>query len=159
MKEDSNPQSRYINNRDRKFFNVAKAVAKTSNYHGTHVGCCVVYKGVAISVAANSEKTHPLQLEYNKLRSFDPNTSVNKLHAEIHALSLLVSSNKQIDWNKASIYIYREHKNGEKAISKPCPACYNLIKNLGIPYIYFIDEHSNYIKARTKDLKIVNYTN
>lgn len=48
-----------LSRREQKFFNVAKAVARTSNYHGTHVGCCVVNKGVVVSVGCNSEKNAP----------------------------------------------------------------------------------------------------
>lgn len=135
-----------ITNRDIKFMDVARATAKTSNYHGTHVGCCVVYKGVVVSVGCNSESTHPLQMRYNKYRDFDPKTSVNKLHAEVHALAWLI--NKNLDWSKTSIYVYRELRNGKPAISKPCPACSKLISDLGISQICYINEDGKEIKER-----------
>lgn len=137
---------KYITKKEKRFFDVAKSVAKTSTYHGTHVGCCVVYKGLVVSVASNSEKTHPLQMLYNRFREFDPKTAVNKLHAEVHALSVLMSSHRYIDWSKVSIYVYRELKNGKPAVSKPCPACSNLIKDLGIPKVYYINEFGQYVK-------------
>lgn len=135
-----------LSRKEKKFFDIAKAVAKTSTFHGTHVGCCVVYKGVAVSVASNTEKTHPLQTEYNKFRNFNPQTAVNKLHAEVHAISLII--NKNIDWKKASIYVYRELKNGKAVISRPCEACSQLIKDLGIKYVYYIDINGHFVKER-----------
>lgn len=133
--------------RELRYFDVAKSVAKTSTFHGHHVGCCVVYKGVVVSVASNCERTHPLQATYNKFRNFDPATAANKLHAEVHALSLLM--NRKIDWSKASIYIYRELKNGKPAISKPCPACSQLISDLGIANVCYIDAEGRFVKYKT----------
>ena len=41
-----------------------------------------------------------------------------------------------------------ELKTGEKACSKPCPACSRLIKNLGIKNVYYIDEDGDFVKER-----------
>lgn len=135
-----------LNRREHKFFDVAKAIARTSTYHGTHVGCCVVYKGVVISVGCNSEKTHTIQMYYNKYRDFNPNYATNKLHAEVHALAPI--RNKHIDWSMTSIYVYRELKNGKPAISKPCPACTKLIEDLGISNVCYIDEKGDFVKEK-----------
>ena len=137
--------SNNISRREMRFFDLAKATARTSNYHGQHLGCCVVYKGVVISVAPNCERTHPLQASYNRFRDFDPRFAQNKLHAEVHALSLAMK-NKRIDWSKVSIYVYREFKNGTPAISKPCSACSQLIQDLGIHNMYYIDANGRYVK-------------
>lgn len=139
-----------LTNRERKFFDIAKSVSKTSDFHGPHIGCVVTYNKILLSAASNSEKTHPLQKNYNKFRGFNVDISINKLHAEVHALSLLINEN--IDWTKVSIYIYRSHKSGFPAISKPCKGCFNLIKDLGIKYIYFIDEKGQYCKYETLEL-------
>lgn len=138
--------SESLSRKDYKYFDVAKTISRTSNFHGTHVGCCVVYKGVVTSVGCNSEKSHPLQMKYNRFRDFDPNASLSKVHAEVHALSLMNSAGKHIDWSKASIYVYRELKNGKPAISKPCPACNQLIKDLGIANMCYIDESGHFVK-------------
>lgn len=128
-----------------KYLDVAKAVAKTSDFKRTHVGCCIVYNRSIISVASNSEKSHPLQSFYNRYRNFDnPETAIGKLHAEIHALSYLL--NRDINYNKVSLFVYRELKDGSPAISRPCPACERLIKNLGIKKVYYIDSFCNPIK-------------
>lgn len=147
MDNNDSLSSHLLTKKDYRYFDVAKAIARTSNYHGTHVGCCVVNRGVVVSVGCNSEKTHPTQMYYNKYRDFDPKTAANKLHAETHALSLIVNR-QHIDWNKTSIYVYREFKNGKPAISRPCEACSQLIKDLGISHVCYIDENGNYTKER-----------
>lgn len=138
-----------LTKREEKFFKVAKAVAKTSTFHRNHLGCCIVYKGVVVSVGCNSERSHPLQKEYNKrYKNFDTDVYPNKLHAEVHALSLLLSSKKDIDWSKTSLYIYRELKNGKPAFSYPCSACSQLIRDLGISTIYYVNEQGEYTKEK-----------
>lgn len=127
--------------------NVAAAVSKTSDYHGAKLGCVVTYgKNNVISVASNSEKTHTLQRIYNRYRDFDPDTVSNKLHAEVHALSWLIG--KCIDWSDIEVYVYRELKNGTPAISRPCPACENLIRNLGIKTIFYINADGKSVKEK-----------
>lgn len=135
-----------LSRRENRFFDVARAVSKTSDFHGRKMGCCVVYGKNILSVASNSEKTHSLQKTYNKYRGFDPETNANKLHAEVHALSLI--SKKFTDWANVEIYIYREWKSGKPALSKPCIACQKLIEDLGIKTIYYIDEHGQRIKEK-----------
>lgn len=137
-----------LSRREMRFFDVAKAVSRTSNFHGNHMGCCVVSKGVVVSVGCNGEKTHPMQKTYNNFRNFDIQKYPNKIHAEVHALSLLISRKNDIDWQKTSIYIYRELKNGKPALSKPCLACMQLIKDLGISYIYYVNENGKFCKDR-----------
>lgn len=139
-----------LSKREHRFFDVAKAVSKTSDYHGVSIGCVVTYKRSILSVASNSEKTHTSQQMYNKFRGFDVKTASNKLHAEVHALVIAKNINfhVNIDWSAVSVYVYREHKNGTPAISKPCLACFNLIKDLGIKTIYYINEHGQKVKER-----------
>jgi cytidine deaminase len=87
-------------------------------------------------VACNSEKTHPIQQEYNKYRNIQGNNINHKIHAEI--ASLLKIRHLNIDWSKVEIYTYREHKNtGEKALAAPCQACRVYIQSLGIRNLYY----------------------
>ena len=44
---------------------------------------------------------------------------------------------KNVEWNKVKLYIYREFKDGTKALAKPCASCQRLIKELGIKKIYY----------------------
>lgn len=127
---------------------IADMISRTSDFHGAHVGCVVALKKNILSVASNSEKTHTLQQMYNKYRNFNltSNKTVHdKLHAEVCALSL-IRHNKGINWKDVEVYVYRSWRNGRPAISKPCPACMQLIKDMGIKTIVYNDEAGNTIK-------------
>lgn len=119
---------------------IARQIAKTSSFKrhtrgALQLGCVVVYKHHIISSGVNSDKTHPLQKEYNKLR-FVEDTNPHSLHAEIAALIPLQDLN--IDWSKVSLFIYRIKKNESKhGLARPCASCLNFIKDLGIQNIYY----------------------
>lgn len=135
-----------LTRREKRFFDVAKAVSKTSDFHGAKVGCVVCYGSNILSVASNSEKSHSLQSLYNRFRDFDVHKSINKVHAEIHALSLIYR--KPINWSRVEVYVYREWKNGKPAISKPCLACENFMRDLGIKTVFYIDANGNFIRDK-----------
>ena len=133
--------------RELHLFNIAKEISYMSDYHGQHLGAVVVEGKTIISTGFNSQKTNPLQHKYNMYRGFkDRRQSIPKCHAEIAALNHLIG--KEIEWNRVSIFIYREWKNGTPACSRPCRACMKAIKDLGIKNIYFIDENGKYCKER-----------
>lgn len=135
-----------LTRKEKRFFNVAKAISKTSDFHGAHIGCAIVYKKNILSVASNSEKTHSLQRQYNRFRNFDIDKSPAKVHSEVHALSWLIG--KDIDWSQVELYVYRETQKGCPAISKPCKSCMKLIYDLGIKTIFYINEYGDYVKEK-----------
>lgn len=133
--------------REESLFNIAKEVSTFSDFAGPHIGAVVVCGKTILSTGYNSNKTRPLQHKYNIYRHFqDYQTSIALGHAEINALSRLIG--KEIDWERVSIFVYRELKSGEKACSRPCRACLKLIKDLGIKNIYYTDEYGNYCKEK-----------
>lgn len=120
--------------RHRVYFNVAKNVAELSDFERIHIGCCVVYKHRVISSGANVVKSHPLQRRLNKYR-FDEDY-YHPMHAEIRALLPLINR-RDIDFSSVSLYLYREDKNGNICLSRPCNGCMALIKELGIKNIFY----------------------
>lgn len=127
-----------MNKRDLKYFNVAKSVSKTSNFPRIHIGAIIVYKNEIISVGTNSRKTHPIQKIYNENRNFDDQESANHfVHAEMSALIKV----KHHELKNMVIYIYRENKNGDLAMCRPCPACMKYIKENNIKKIYYTTEY------------------
>lgn len=120
------------------FFKHARNMSLMSNFHKCHMGCVVVYKNKVIGTGFNSSKTHPVQKEYNKLR-FNCEQSPHTLHSEIHALYPLMND-KSIEWKKVHVYVYREHKDGVRAMARPCKSCMQLIKDLGIRYVHYTTE-------------------
>lgn len=123
--------------REMSHFKVARAVSELSDHPNYKIGAAVVLKHRVISSGTNSDtKTHPLQKHYNKYR-FTAD-SPHKCHAEL--LALLPLMKEDVDLSYASIFVYREHKNGKPAMSRPCRSCMQLIKDCGIKRIFYSTE-------------------
>lgn len=124
-----------------KCFSIAKNASLESTFKQHHLGAAIFYKGALLATGHNSNKTSPVQKHYNKLRNFDVNASyaINSLHAECACLNKV--RYLEIDFSKVSIFVYREHKNGTKALARPCPACMKYICELGIKNLYYTTEN------------------
>lgn len=120
---------------DYTFFKVARDVSLMATYHGARVGAIVVEGKHIVSSGFNSEKTNPTQKRYNHYR-FQNDTCLPKVHAEVAALNPLIGK-KEIDFARLSIYVYRELKNGERALARPCPSCMALCRDLGIKRVFY----------------------
>lgn len=123
----------------RAYFKAAKAISELSDFPKVKIGCCAIYKHKIISSGCNSMKTNPTQKRLNAYR-FDADTPAT-LHAELSCLLPLINR-KDIDFGNVSLYIYREFKSGELALSKPCASCEALIRSLGIRNIYYTGNKS-----------------
>lgn len=125
----------YLTKSHKAMFEVARKISDLSDYHrkNAKVGCIVVMGNRIISSGYNSEKTKPIQKQYDRYR-FSADTP-HKLHAEIVALSAL--KYKNIDFSRAKVYIYRSKANGQIGSARPCASCMALIKEMGIHHIYY----------------------
>lgn len=133
-----------MNNRQKRFFNIAREVSFLSDFKRARVGAVVVEKNRIISTGHNSSKTSTLQDKYNKYRDIDDmNVCIPRVHAEIAALAPLIK--QDVDWAHTSIYVYRELKNGHISCARPCKACAQLIRELGIKKIFYTDWDGSYI--------------
>ena len=122
------------------YFDMAKAMSKLSDHQQIQIGTVITYKHRVISSGHNSTKTHPLQKKYNIYR-FDDVSATHSLHSEMQALLPLIDD-KNIDFSKVCLYNYRRRKDGKLGISRPCPSCMALIRELGIRHIYYTNESS-----------------
>lgn len=132
---------------DLKMFNAAKKEAKKSEHHQYKIGCVIEYKGHIIGSGHNSHKTHPLQKEFNRFRNFkySNNYSPDSLHAEIAAIcSVSYPVGINVKWNKVRVYVCRVRKDGKIACSRPCKACMNYMRSLGIRKIFFTEDNNSY---------------
>ena len=121
---------------ERAYFSAAKAISELSD-HKHKIGATVVLKHRIVSSACNSDcKTHPLQKQYNKYRFSED--SPHKCHAELSALVPLIKDG--VDLSNASIFTYRQHRNGDLACARPCKSCMALIKDCGIRHIFYTTE-------------------
>ena len=123
----------------RAYFKAAKAMSELSNFKQHHIGCVAVSGHKIISSGYNSCKTNPIQKRLNVHR-FDVDTN-HTIHAELSCLLPLINR-RDVEFSNVSLYIYREHKSGDPALSKPCASCEALIRSLGIRNIYYTGNKS-----------------
>ena len=119
---------------NRAYFAAAKAMTKMSDFPRVAVGAVVVCGHRIISSGFNSCKTDTVQKKYNIYR-FKEDTPAS-IHAEVMALKPLMGR-KDIDFRHVELYVYRENKNGEPALARPCISCMQLIADLGLRHIYY----------------------
>lgn len=120
--------------KDFHFFDVAKAVSKIDREFPKNrykIGAIITDKNKIISVGYNQQKTNPIQKKYNKFRPYIVYNPY--IHAEIHA----ILNSKKDSLKGCSIYTYRETKDGKISNSRPCEACMELIKKMGIKKICY----------------------
>lgn len=133
---------------DYKMFTKARQIAETSDFGSFHLGCVIVYKHKILASASNSTKTHPMQKKYNrKYRNFKHGEKpiVDSLHAEIAALSSIpYPIAQQIQWKDVSVYVYRICKGKPlgHGMARPCKACRNALRDMGINHLYYTGEDS-----------------
>lgn len=123
-----------IGKTDYKYFKKARETAMLSDYSKIHVGCIAVYHSSIIGSGCNSNKTHPIQMHYNRYRN-KSEFLLPKLHAEINCINSI--KDYEINFSKVKLYIYRIRKDQPFGISRPCPSCMAAIKDLGIRNIYY----------------------
>lgn len=119
--------------RERAHFGAAKAISELSD-HRVKIGCVVVNKHRIVSSGFNSgTKCNSLQAKLDRLRyGCDCPGHPN---AELMALYPLIKSD--VDLTAASIFVYRQTKDGRLACAKPCPSCEWLIRQCGIKKVYY----------------------
>ena len=135
---------------DYKYFEKARQVAQLSEYYKTHIGCIAVYHGNIISIGCNCNKTHPAQKYYNRFRKKSEDL-LPKLHAEINCINQI--KNSDINFSKVKLYIYRIRKDQPFGLSRPCPSCMAVIKDIGIKDIYYTT-NDGYAHERIKNIEI-----
>ena len=130
-----------ITSKDIKYFRAAENVSTLSDFHSVHIGSVLVYKHRIISDGYNTNKESVLQKYYDKYRNLYGDNIQHKIHSESMCIQRIKDC-KDVDWNKVSIYIFRQHKNGIRALAKPCASCKQLLIDMGIKDIYFTGENS-----------------
>lgn len=121
-----------------RFFDKAASIARTGTFEKYQLGCIAVLKNRIIAAAPNQLKTHPLQAKFDKYRNFNniksDTLNMHSLHAEIACLS---SIKNDIDFNNIELYTVRLLRRGGFGLARPCAACFEYIKSLGIKKIYY----------------------
>ena len=134
-----------MTNKERRLFEVARAVSKTSSFERIKIGAVLVSGNRIISVGTNSEKSHPRQKALNKFRKTgttshdDWKTCKDRIHAELEAI-LHAPYDIMNNSSSLSLFVFREGCAGELRNCRPCPACMAAIKARGIRTIYYTTE-------------------
>lgn len=134
-------------NFEKRMFLAARAEAEKSDYDRFHIGCVITYKNKIIGAGHNSNKSHPMQRKYNRrYRKFNCTRGQyihDAVHAEIAAIAnISYVIGKDIDWSKVKVFVYRicNGKPNGYGNAKPCAACTQAIRDLGIRHVYFTDD-------------------
>lgn len=115
-----------MTNRDRRYLKLATNVALSSTERMKH-GAVIVKGGRVLSVGINKFRNHPTIIPSEHIK-----TSCS-VHAEVDALRKIKKA------SGATIYISRVNKRGQERLSRPCPNCYDAIRDAGITKIVFTD--------------------
>jgi deoxycytidylate deaminase len=107
-----------------RFFELAKKLVKHSDHHQHNIGSVIVLKNKVVSVGYNILKTH----------RHSPHPFKSS-HSEFRA----IWGTDPVELRGAEIYVYRQKKNGELGLARPCESCYSLIKSVGIKKIHYTD--------------------
>lgn len=115
------------------FLSLAKEASKKSDHHTHKLGAVIVRKNRVLGVGHNMMKTHP--------------KSPHKFHST-HA-EFLAILNSGYDVKGATIYVYRQHKNGKPSMSRPCQCCLNFLIENGIKNVVYSFE-GTYVQEKIK---------
>ena len=107
----------------KKYFDLAKKLSEKSTYWHKLGAVVVTRKGRIAGVGFNKPtKTHT-----------QANTPYKTIHAEFDAIVGLARS----ELNGATVYVFRQYKDGRPALSKPCTYCEALLREVGIKEVYY----------------------
>lgn len=86
------------------------------------MSCVIVDKNRVVSVGYNKCQTHPKS-----------NHGYKQLHAELGAIIGMEYS----ELKGCTAYVYRENKQGEPRMAKPCPTCEAALREVGIKKVCY----------------------
>lgn len=101
---------------------LARRLSLKSTYEKYKIGAVIARKGRVVGVGFNRHKTHTLSPHAYKY-----------LHAEVDAaLGVPVKQLKG-----ATIYVYREKKDGTPGLARPCSSCEGFLKKHGVKTVVY----------------------
>ncbi len=102
-------------------FRLAKEVSQYSEHHQHKLGAVIYIKNKPVAVGYNQIKGHPMMLENH--------ANKKTIHAELSAILSVRNKNRL---KGATIVVYRERRNGDTGLSRPCESCQHILKKYGI---------------------------
>jgi len=108
-----------------KFMMLAKQESLKSTYKKAQIGAVIVKGGSVLAKSYNEIRHCKIGKRFS--------TWDNSVHAERNACRKV---NKE-KLKGATIFVYRETKDGKPTLALPCEDCYRMIESLGIKRVYF----------------------
>lgn len=112
--------------KENRFLSLAKERSKLSDHDDHKLGCVIARGNRILGVGHNMTKTH----------TKSPHKFKN-CHAEFMAV---LNSGSKIEG--ATVYVFREQKNGTPANSRPCQSCWEYLMSLGAKKVVYTFEGS-----------------
>ena len=112
------------------FFNSARKEMLKVKFR-SRIGSALVYKNRVINKGHNKpNKTSPMMKKYHEHKT---------THAEIDALTGAYIPPEKL--SRCVLYLYRETKDGQLAMAKPCQYCFEILKEHGIKKVFYTTDN------------------
>lgn len=99
------------------------------------VGAVLCKKSTPIAMGCNREKSHPIWVRGKSM----------SIHAEVSALMQVCNT----PLRGATVYVYRQHKDGKPALARPCSNCQEILKMHGVKtMVYSVATEPYYMVER-----------
>ncbi len=82
---------------------------------------------------------NPISVGFNQVKT-NPDGWWKGLHAEVHA----IKNAGKARLKKASIFVYRETRDGEIANARPCPRCMDALRENGFKWVFYTTDNYPY---------------
>lgn len=102
---------------DTHMIDIARKISYKSQYDKYRIGAVICDKSKILGIGFNRHKTHPKAPNKYKF-----------LHAEVDACLGI----KENLLDRATIYVYREKKDGTIGMAKPCVTCHGFLSAVGV---------------------------
>jgi len=144
-----------LSSKRRKMFEYARIEGKKSPMKSKH-GCVIVRGGKILAAGHNHYKINNPELIIRYSEKCDIKSCA--LHAEIHALFLLIQTNmydmKKLQFGRLQLYVARASTtNDDYMNSKPCENCISILKNYQISKIYYSSGRNKFKVEKLNDIK------
>lgn len=104
--------------------NKLKRLRSQSNHPQHKHSAVITYRGRPVSFGFNEMRTHPGILKFSK---------VKLIHAEMSA----ILKDRYQDFTGCTMTVYREDRDGNMAMSRPCEVCLKMLRAYGFKNIMF----------------------
>jgi deoxycytidylate deaminase len=142
-------QSSGLTARHIRFLKAAYKEALSASFTGFSLGCVIVDGNKIVGRGCNTEKSNPMQKQYNKTwKKYRPGNYSNRqhsLHAEIAAIRSIEGHN----YKNLRAYVIRISPGKQYGIglAAPCIACSHALADIGVKEVFF---STDYGFARSK---------